>query len=87
MALYKTYTSNTSDEFEHNGRTGVIAIAKNSGSGTVTLSHKIGTVDVPIDSFSDTGGAQFVSAKGTLKITTTGFSSGNFTVHVEPLAP
>tara|TARA_E500000178_G_scaffold339402_1_gene380817 strand:- start:573 stop:842 length:270 start_codon:yes stop_codon:yes gene_type:complete len=84
--LKKTYTANGSDTFDHNGQAGVIAVAVASGSGTITLSHNIGGVDVTIDSFAASGGAQFVSPKGELKVTASGISSATIHVEVQPLA-
>lgn len=83
--LKKTYTANGSDTFDHNGQAGVIAVAV-AGSGTITLSHNIGGVDVTIDSFAASGGAQFVSPKGELKVTASGISGATIHVEVQPLA-
>ena len=86
MSLVKTYTSNTSDTFEHNGGAGVIAVAVASGSGTITLSHSVGGVDVTIDSFTASGGSRFFSPKGNLKVTASGISSATIHVEVSPLS-
>ena len=84
--LIKTYTANGSDTFNHNGKSGVIAVAVASGSGTITLSHSVGGTDVTIDSFTASGGAQFVSPQGTLKVAASGISSATIHVEVSPLS-
>ncbi len=86
MSLKKTYTANGSDTFEHNGQAGVIAVAVASGSGTITLSHSIGGTDVTIDSFAASGGSQFVSPKGELKVTASGITSATIHVEVAPVS-
>ena len=86
MSLVKTYTANGSDSVEHNGGSGVIAVAVASGSGTITLSHSVGGVDVTIDSFTASGGSRFFSPSGTLKVTSSGISSATIHVDVAPLS-
>lgn len=81
--ISKEFTTNTSEVFSHNGKTGVFLVG-GTGSGTFTLSHSIGGEDVTIDTLSASGGTQFVSPLGKLKITTTNMS-GSKTVIVRPL--
>ena len=82
MSLKKTYTGNTSDTFDHNGGAGVIAVAYANGTGTITLSHPVGGVDVTIDSFTAAGGARFFSPMGTLKVAASS-TGGSPSIHVE----
>ena len=85
--LVKTYSANGSDTFDHNGKTGVVMVGYPSGvTGTVTLSHAVGPTDVTIESFTASGGAQFVSPLGTLKITVASLAGGNVSVIVQPLS-
>jgi len=85
MAI-KTYEENGSDDNPHNGKTGVILVGFNTGTGTITLSHKVGTEDVTIDTFTASGGSQFVSPLGVLKVTASGLSGdANITVNVAKL--
>jgi len=86
MSLVKTYTANGNDAVEHNGGSGVIAVAVASGSGTITLSHAVGGTDVTIDSFTASGGARFFSPQGNLKVTASGISSATIHVEVSPLS-
>lgn len=88
--LTKSYSANTSSDevITHNGKAGVILVGFAAGvsGGTVTLKHTVGDVDVTIDSLSASGGTQFVSPLGKLKLQVSGYAgSGNIDVIVKPL--
>ncbi len=86
--INKTYTAaqdGTNETFTHNGKTGVLLVGVNSGSGTVKLQHQVGSKWVTIDSLTADGGTQFVSPQSNLRIVTESWSSGNISVVVRPL--
>ena len=85
--ITKTYSANGTDTFDHNGKTGVAIVGFPSGvTGTVTLSHQVGTTDVTIETFTASGGAQFVSPLGNLKVAVTSLAGGSVSVIVQPLS-
>lgn len=88
--ISKAFSANTATDetVTHNGKAGVILVGFAAGvtGGTVTLKHTVGDVDVTIESFTASGGAQFVSPLGQLKIQVSGYAgSGNINVIVRPL--
>lgn len=87
--IIKQYTANdaTGTTLKHNGKTGAFLVGIPSGTtATVELSHAVGSEDVVIETLTASGGAQFISPLGTLKLKVTNYSGGGtVTAIVRPL--